>query len=432
MVRITEIIKRDVFLHVITVYSGSFLNAAALFLSNIFIARSLSIEAMGGFTIALLTLGAVTEMSDIGLNAGLTRFVPAFEKEPSSGKLQWLFCTVKRFRVIFSVVITMLGLIFSPAIATYVYGRPEVTDMLRLSFFGVGGVIILGFVITYFQASQRFILSSSFNAIKGISRLAFVSIFFFFGTPSLSIFLIGFITLPWILAFIAYKFIPISLRQGNIALPPEEQKQLRAQLFRFSSFMTLWSVIAIIASRVDQVMISRLMTLRDVALYGVAMQCTLVFSLLSQAIATVLAPRMNRFETTDMLRSSLRKTLSILVPILFFLACVLYPTKWLVPVFFGEEYRSAMGIYVWLMYSVLLGMVGIPFSIILSYFHKTNIIAYGALIQLVLTIVCNTFLISTYGLIGAGITFALVVLFSQLYTIICAMYYLKKKEPTLL
>jgi O-antigen/teichoic acid export membrane protein len=409
------------------VYGGSFLNTTALFLANVLVARSLTIDAMGVFTIALLTLGAVSEMSDIGLNAALTRFIPVFTKELGQVKLRWLFQTVRRFRIGFSFAITILGVLLAPWIAQFLFLRPEVTSALQWSFLGVGGVVMLGFAITYFQASQRFLLSSVFNAVKGISRLLFVSVIFFFGNPTVPLFLAGFIFLPWVLALAAYACIPRSLRQEKTILPHEEKKHLQATLFRFSSFMTVWSVVAIIASRVDQIMISRLMTLGDVALYGVAMQCTIALSLFSQAITTVLAPRMNRFQTTSELVVSLRKTLRLLFPALLCLACVLYPTKWLLPLFFGEEYRSAMTIYLWLMYSVLGSMIGIPFSIILAYYHKTNIMAYGAIGQLIVTVLLNMWLIRVYGLVGAGVTFTLVMVCNQVFVIAWALHFLRTK-----
>ncbi len=422
-VAMKEFLQRDVIRHTMIVYGGSFINSAALFLANVIVARLLSVESMGVFTIALLTLGAVTEMSDVGLNAGLTRFVPVFEVHQSRAKLQWLFHTVRRFRIWFSIGITSVGCIFSSAIAEHIFHRPEIASMLRISFLGVGGVILLGFAVTYLQASQRFVLSSTFNAVKGISRLLFVLALYVYGNTSVLVLLAGYILLPWALAVIAYSFIPQEVRKQIPSLDISEVQTLRSELFHFSSFMTLWSVVAIIASRVDQVMISRYMTLEDVALYGVAMQCTLGLSLLSQAITTVLAPRLHRLESFSDVQKLIRKTFLCLCPLLGVLFCIIYPTQWLLPIFFGESYRSAMHVYLWLMYSMAFTFISIPFYLLLTYFRKTHIIAYSALFQLALVIVLNTSLIPRFGLIGAGMTFALVTFLVQLYTMSFALYY---------
>jgi O-antigen/teichoic acid export membrane protein len=75
---------------------GALINGMSLFVMNVLLGRFLSQEFFGIFSLSVLTLGTVAEISDLGLNAGLLRFVPYYLAQTELQKLNQLLKTVMK------------------------------------------------------------------------------------------------------------------------------------------------------------------------------------------------------------------------------------------------------------------------------------------------------------------------------------------------
>ncbi|MEK7172996.1 MAG: hypothetical protein AAB740_03390, partial [Patescibacteria group bacterium] len=135
---------------------GSLINGVSLLALNIVLARALSQELFGIFSLSVLALSTMAEVSDFGLNLGLLRFAPYYIATNQTDKLKQLVKTIWRWRVMLTLVLTAGGIIFSYPLAKYLFGQAKIASYLAYSFLGVGGVILLGFLVTYLQSRQRF------------------------------------------------------------------------------------------------------------------------------------------------------------------------------------------------------------------------------------------------------------------------------------
>ncbi len=408
------------------VYVGSFLNGLSLFLLNLVLARNLPPEAFGAFSLSVLVLGTVSELSDFGLNSGLLRFVPYYARLQQDSKLKQLVKTVWLWRVWFSVVLTFGGLALSPLIALVIFNQPGIVDYVRFSFWGIGGVVLLGFVTTYLQATQRFVHTSVVQALKGVLRVVVVGVLLWFGVTDLIAILTVYIGVPWVLLLVTYQFLPAHFWQ--VKTEPQVKREINQNLARFSFWLTIWSLCAIISARVDQSLISRFLGLKEVALYAAAFQFVFVYSLGIQAMTSVLLPKMNALTNRTEVTQFVRRIWRYIVPSAIALAVLIYPTQFLVSWFFGGAYQAAMPLYLLLSYSMLMTFVTIPVSLIITVYNRTELVAFSGAIQLVLNIVLCYALIPRFGLIGAGLVFCIGIVVSQLYNAGSAMYLLKKKE----
>ena len=158
------------------VYLGALLNGVSLFLINVALGRSLDKEWFAVFSLSVLALSTVAEMSDFGLNGGLLRFAPYYIGRGEENKLKQLLKIVWRWRIWLSIVLTFGGIIFSYPIARHIFNQPVLTGYLAFSFLGVGGVVLLGFVSAYLQASRRFFYNSAIQGLKGLLRLLIIII----------------------------------------------------------------------------------------------------------------------------------------------------------------------------------------------------------------------------------------------------------------
>lgn len=409
------------------VYGGAVANGGALFALNIVLAHTLSKENFGAFSLAILVLGTVAELSDFGLNAGFLRFAPYYRERNEVGKLKQLVKTVWRWRLVMSVLLTLGGIIFAKYIAVYIFKQPAITDLLRLSFLGVGGVILLGFVNTYLQAIQRFSLTSIVQGLKGILRLLIIVVLLMCGVTNLYILILVYLLIPWILLVALYHKLPKNF--NNVEVEVDVKKKMHSQLARYSFWITIWSFSAIVSSRIDQILISNFLDLGQVAIYSVAFQFIFIYSLAIQSISSVLIPKINKIASKEELITYSKKVFKWIVPVAIVLAFCIYPSQYVVAFIFGEKYAASMPLYIYLSYFTLINFLAIPLPLIISVYNRTDLIAFSGFLQLIINVVCGLLFIPRYGVIGAVFAFGIGTVIVHVYSALVVMY-LFKKPPT--
>jgi len=118
------------------VYAGAVINGLSLFFINVVLGRFLEKDLFAVFSLSIMALSTVAEMSDFGLNAGLLRFAPHYIALKEENKLKQLVKIVWKWRVYISVFLTLLGIIFSYPLAKYIFGQPEIYKQVAFSFLG--------------------------------------------------------------------------------------------------------------------------------------------------------------------------------------------------------------------------------------------------------------------------------------------------------
>jgi O-antigen/teichoic acid export membrane protein len=424
--RLMTILKKKALHEVSFVYAGALINGLSLFCINIFLGRILEKNIFGIFSLSIMVLSTVAEMSDFGLNGGLLRFAPYYLAQGEESKLKQLVKTIWRWRVWLSAILTFGGIAVSPLLAQYVFNRPEITRQLMFAFLGIGGVVLVGFTSTYLQASQRFLTNSIIQSLKGLLRLILVVALFLVGFRDVYSYLFIYIFIPWILFLFSYKYLPHGFR----AVQAEEdvKQKMHSQLAKFSFWLTIWSLSAILASKVDQIMLSNLMGLDKVAVYAMAFQFVYIYSLALQSITAVLMPKINALKTNAELWAFARRALKWVVPLVLLLIVAIYISQYAIGFVFGHKYTESIPVYMFLSYSMLVSFIAIPTSLIITAFNRTHLIAFSGFLQLVVNVLLNLWLIPGFGVMGAAYTFGVGLLISFVYNVICSVYLLSKKK----
>jgi PST family polysaccharide transporter len=405
-------------------------NGGSLFLVNVLLGRLLVREEYGIFSLAVLLLSTVAEISDLGLNAGLLRFAPYYIAGSEHDKLKQLVKTIWQWRVGLSIILTVGGMALSYPIARYLLGQPQITAQVAFAFIGVGGVILLGFVTTYLQAKQAFLRVAVVQSLKGLLRLVCIAILLACGVRNIFSYIAVYTLVPWILFASQFRHLPHQF--WLVRMESVEKKKLHDQLANFSVWLTLWSILSIISSRVDQVMVSHLLGLEQVAIFTVAYQLMQFFPIITQSVTSVLTPRVNGFRNKSDLIVFVRKSLRWVTTLAIIIGIAIVPSQYIIRLLFGAKYIAAMPIYVILAMSLTLNLLVIPFSLIIYAFNKTRYMTVSGVIQLVVNVLGNFYFITTFGLIGAAYTFVLGIVCSVLYNIVCAIYLIKQEEIVVL
>ncbi|MDD2807881.1 MAG: oligosaccharide flippase family protein [Patescibacteria group bacterium] len=424
--KIKQFISRQAVHDVSLVYVGALLNGVSLFLINIFLGRALTKDLFGVFSLSILVLSTVAEMSDFGLNAGLLRFVPFYLRSGEENKLKQLIKTIWRWRIYLSLVLTVGGVVLSSVIAKYIFNRPEIASYVAVSFLGIGGVVLLGFTSTYLQAVSRFKYNAKLQALKGLLRLLLVLILVFVKIHAVLPYLIIYIVIPWLLFAVSYFVLPKNFQ--TVQVSPETKKTINSQLARFSFWLMIWSFAAIIASRIDQIMVSRLLGLEKVAVYAMAFQFIYLYSLAIQSVTAVLMPRINSLQNNQEVREFVKKIWRWLLPTAAVALLLLYPSQYLIQLILGSKYNESLLVYLILSGAMIISFVTIPFSLVITVFNQTKLVALSGLIQLLFNYFGNLFFIPQYGVMGAGFTFIIGVAFSLFFNWFWSVYLLRYKQ----
>src|SRR3989344_2752253 len=389
--RAKNILAKKFVQDVILVYAGSFLNGISLFLINIILGRSLEKEWFAIFSLSILTISTVAEMSDFGLNGGLLRFAPFYIKSNQIDKLKQLIKTIWQWRIWLSAILTLGGIMLSWPIAKYIFNQPQISGYLAFSFLGVGGIVLLGFVSAYLQAKQDFFRNAIMQTLKGVARLILIIILLAFGINNIYALLSVYILIPWILFVANYNALPKGFYK--IAIEKDVKRELHSQLAKFSFWLTIWSLSAILASRIDQIMLSNLLGLEKVAIYTIAFQFIYLYSMASQSITSVLMPKYNSLRSKAEIIALTKKLMKWLIPATLILFLVIPPSRYLITLVFGDKYIDSMPVYLVLSYSMALNLFNIPLSLILTTFNRTKLIAISGFIQLIINAGLNLLLI---------------------------------------
>lgn len=407
-------------------YASSLLNGASLFLISVILGRHFSKEWFAVFSLSILVLSTVAEMSDLGLNGGLLRFAPFYIAHREFDKLKQLVKTIWKWRVTMAALITLGGMALAYPLSHFVLKQEGITGYLTFSFIGIGGVIFLGFINTYLQASQRFFYNAGLQTLKGVTRLILILVLMLLGAQNLYYYLAVYIFVPWVLCITSFYVLPKNFL--NVDVSVEVKKNIHSQLAKFSAWLTIWSLFSIVSSRIDQVMISRFLGLEEVAIYAAAYQLIQLYPYIAQSITAVLSPKINSLTTAADMKVFLKRALAWIAIVMGVVSILVYPSQYLITLLFGQGYIHSLPVYLVLAYSLVLNLCTVPFSLVITAYNRTYLMAFSGVVQLVVNVAGTILLIPRFGVMGAGYTFMLGIIVSVLYNICCAYYLLKNKE----
>jgi O-antigen/teichoic acid export membrane protein len=417
----TRTLKETIF-----VFSGALINGGLIFLINSLLGQKFSKEWFGIFSLVIMTLSVAAELSDFGLNGGMLRFGPYYLNSGEDGKFIKMMKVIWSWRVKISIVLTIGGILLSYPISQYIFGQPQIYKYLSLSFVGIGGVILLGFICSYLQVQQKFLLNSILQSLKGVTRFLLVAIFLLAGSMSLYFYIGAFVFAPWIVLAGYLFFHPAIFIKEKVGT--EERREINKKLGNFGFWLAINSFFVITAGKIDQIMVSHILDLEQLAIFSVALQFLYFYTIGLQSIGTVITPKVNSFRNRMELKHYIMKSFKIIVPVFFAGLILIYPTKFLILLFFGQKYIDSIIPYLILSYSTLCGLLFLPFGFVLTVYSKTNLVALSGVMQFVINIILNWLFIRAYGVIGAAIAYGISSVLINLYYFFCSMYLIKHKE----
>ena len=114
-------------------FLGNTSSTTIMALASILIARLLGPENYGLYSLAMIAPSLLTALSDIGISPALTMFSARFHSEGKNWKVVGLIKAGIIFKSIFSLLLSIVLLLLSESIATWVLKRPGLVLLIRFT-----------------------------------------------------------------------------------------------------------------------------------------------------------------------------------------------------------------------------------------------------------------------------------------------------------
>ncbi|KKS65376.1 MAG: hypothetical protein UV33_C0004G0004 [Candidatus Daviesbacteria bacterium GW2011_GWA1_42_6] len=362
---ISEIVNTKTLRHFIVTSGGTAVNGFLGLLFYIVVARELGPQVYGVLAIAVASIALISDISDLGIDTGLIRFVGKYRQEDKEKTLKFikLGLTVK---LAVWLVVLLTGWAIMPMIAETVFLKPELGLPLQFSLIGALGAMLFSLGTHVIQAYQKFWSWSILNISMNGLRLSAVIILAGFGILGLLPTLITYIAIPFMGFFVTLFLLPQFLTVRN-------SKSVGSELFHYSKWVALVGILTATGSRLDTFLSARLLTVRDVGIYSAASQITVVIPQLVFALATVVAPKLASFDS-DIKAIEYLKKLQLLVFGMFILGLLAIPVLvLLIPQIYGTAYLESITPFVVLFVAQLVFLLSVPsHQAIFYYFGRCN------------------------------------------------------------
>lgn len=315
-----------------TIVAASFFVQSGLrVVSNLILTRLLYPEAFGLMSIVSSVLIVLELSSDFGIKAFLIR-------HPSLGPE--VLDTTWTIQVIRNAVLTLILVCLAQPISHF-YGRSELSGALLLISLNIaiGGVRSISYFVA--EREQRFFKISMLETSLFLLQIVITVALAYF-LKSYWALLIASILSTAATTVASYVAFPNSIRRFSI------NRDVFRNLWAFSSIIIPSSILHLVISQSDKLLIGKAFDLHVLGVYSIAASMVAMFTQLAgKIIVSVMYPRLAKAfrETPDRMNQAFYKERTKFVPILLFATSIFFPLGPLVFSILYDSRYSAGGQY---------------------------------------------------------------------------------------
>jgi O-antigen/teichoic acid export membrane protein len=403
-----------------------FLGAASasiiLAVSAILMGRFLGPELYGQYNLVLVIPSLLLLFTDLGINAGITKFVANLRAEGKYERVPAIIRHGMLSRIAIGVIVLVLSLIFATYFALLI-NRPEFTFYIQIASFSLIFQVILSTSNSAFVGLDK----SEYCALTTIVRAVLTTmlqvalVFFSFSVAGALIGLVGGFVIAAILSsFILFiRLLKPTTRRNAMNPLYESGHQIFAYLARYGMPVYVSVVLIGFFPLYQQVILAFFSSDMAIGNFRAAYNFVSLLTVISSSLTTALLPAFSKLELAkpEVLNAFFNKANKyaslIIVPITF--SVIIFSSP-IVQFLYGPNYTSAP-IFLSLSCSVyLLSIIG--YLTLLSMFNglgKTRITMNVTLVNLVILLALSPLLAAIYNVVG-------VILASLVSTVVATVY----------
>ncbi|MDB9300326.1 flippase [Halorubrum ezzemoulense] len=369
------------------------------FISTLVMARLLGQVEYGGASIGITILAVVSTLVLIGLDTGVSRNLP---REDAAGKRGMIFSAGEIVLPI-SIGFGTILVILAPALAVNVFHDASIASSLRI--FGLAIPIAavmklaVGAIRGTTRAAPRVYIQ---NVTLPISRLVFLLIFISLGLGAVGVawaYLLSYMIAAALATYFVVKLTPV-IKSGPTP-------RMYRTLLSFSAPLIVASIMRLVLSDIDILMIGYLKSTVDVAEYNVIYQLSSLTTVFLSSVSYVFLPLLSKIdndgnsEMGSLLYRSVAKWLFV-VTLPFIFVLISFPELTL-SLIFGSEYVSGAPALVVLTLGFFIHTIFGPNVESLASIGETRTIMRIDVVAAVTNVFLNVTLIPMIDILGAAV-----------------------------
>ena len=402
--------------------SGSLFASGFAAISLMILSRYLGPTYFGQFSTAFALSLILVRVGDLGLSIATTKLLPGAE----DNKKQLLLTLITRYRLALAGIILVLGLIFSQLLPQYLLS--ENSSLILLAFIVSVATALFEHSQFTLQANHKFLQSAFINFSQGLTKLIVVVIAFLIGSQNL----IPVKSLV-LLTFLFYMLAPVVPVLLTLMIKPQLLNWKTRISNQFSKEdisaqnIQLWSLIkhasfgiisAGIIENADILFVQSYLDDYQAGLLGGVTRIALLLYIVGYALGNVLNPRVAKYKLKSDLLSFWKKSWLVFVCCVLGFVLSMFITEPLIIYTIGPDYLEALPT---LRILLAAGFSTIALMPYIAFFYSFNLSWYfsvSGIIQLIIVLLGNVWLVPSMGIEGAAWTR----LFSRLILLIITLF----------
>jgi len=392
-------------------------------------ARYLGADDYGGYKLCITLVTVLAAVSTLGLNGGITRFIPMARNDSDSAKIWGIVQIGIGIPFLLGLIITLLVFPSTGIISKQLFSKPELSVILKYSILGLPFLILVnGFsamVVAFKNIGYSVIAKDfAFNLIKLI--LALTAILLGFGVKGVTIaYVISVFLTVIIFLYFAGKTFSLK-RPWTSAIRPSRE------IFNFSLPLFFTILLNRFSSNFETIILGFFGVLAEVGIYSIILNLSSIGKMGFEALRTISSPIFAELhsqgkinELKQYYQTITKWSFTFNLPI--FLTICLFSENLLI--IFGEEFAlGKMGLIILasgVLFDALTGACGAVIK--MSGYSKVNLII--SIFYLTTTIILDFILIPKYGLLGAAWAGALTIVIGNILAASAAYFLIDKLLP---
>lgn len=376
---------------------------AVNFVAVMFMTKMLSVEDYGKYALLNTVLTLVADLSDMGMNASITRFVAQYRgQNDRASELGIIAYSLKR-KLCSSALAIGLMMVFSNFLATYVIHDSAYSVYVILVSFCAGFYLLTGLYKAVFQGRQNFKHYFLSVAVDAIVYLATVVVLYAF--QALSVFTI-------VLASLLRSLVSTVICAILVGVPIKElfsrisgNKETVKLFNTYSRWMFLWAIFSNLQTRADVLLLSQLTTTDQVSYYDIANKITKPVLLVVSSYSQIMSPVFAKLNTLDKIRKKISSVKKIVLAGTGGMLLAVALSGIAVRILFGNKYDNSI-VPLQIMFAALIFYIWtIPYNSALFALNKPQVFTIAAGIGLVATVIGDFLLLPAFGAVGAAFTY---------------------------
>jgi O-antigen/teichoic acid export membrane protein len=403
-------------------FAGNIISSFLAFVFTLIAARGLSVSDFGVFSAINNLVTIIGSVSDIGISAGLVKFIANYEAKGEPDKAKEVLKAALILRL-FTLGIFIFGLLLLPNFVSHKLLASDDVSLVYWTAVLSFVIMIWSFFPSVFAAYKRFKAAVGMDLSLGATRVALLLLFLFIGIVTIRSVLLAF-AIGGIVAGL------LSLHLTGLDFLKKRPKiDLYKDLLKFSGWVGVNRVVSAFSGRLDVQMLAVMTGATITGHYSISARLALFIILVTSSFAAVLAPRLSSFEDKQKEKVYILKATLITIPIVLGTVFWIIIAEPFILILFGDKYLPSVPIFKALAASMIPFILTAPTVTAIIYAMKKPVyIGIFSIYQFVVILVANILLIPKIGAYGPIVALAIVNSSLAIFTwvIVIKHYWLQK------